>query len=631
MASSAPLKLFPPPHKPQSRKSNLKKQCNASATSTPELKGLAVQVTPRSPPKIRPASDTIKHSLFCEPPDSPRQNVATPKLPRRRHAQRRSSRPESLVLKDSLLTTAFEDDKLTPLPVNTHFASTSPPRRNPSKQFKHPTLPHSTDVEASGVNDKPMNDDDDKLSPLPGKTRFTPVSPRSSEYPTPMSRSISSATIRPLQSQNLPSSSIRSIFPQYDPTKALDQQHYYPTTESLTKGLPSQIVSKSFYSPEKPRLERIDSCVAIVDGYDHIPAAYKADVDAMWNVASGHFTHNARKFKVSLFQKGSALAVGLSADKPLFSMEKAAPQPPVERNKNAKLLSIEKYSPSDHRAALVAHLTLSNRPSSENKDDNKIVSIFPHQAAIHVIEAASNSSAPAEIAAFDPLGVSAEAASFERDAIAHVRRLYGCTLLRAARKRDSLGAVTAAYDLEHPSLGSMAITVTKSFKRREARAKVSIHHPSATPAAVAAESSILAFFDFANDACVVDLPSLMALEKPYIIDTAFAALFAVAAIENDMLLNETVTFAPPPKTPFNEKKSGKKSSARSGEKRRWYRRSSKAIDQAQRELVGQPVDVAAPIQAAVALLGLSLKTAVLVLGTGVKIAVSAIEHLAAKA
>jgi len=630
MASSAPLKLFPQPYKPQSRKSNLKKPGSTSDPATPELKGLAVQVTPRSPPKIRPANDAIKHSLFCEPPDSPRHDVPTPKLPRRRHAQRRNSRPESLALISSPPTTAVEDDKLSPLPVNTHFGSTTPPRRNPSKQLKRPILPRGTPVEAQQVNNQPISDDGDKLSPLPGKTQFTPVSIRSSEYPTPMLRSTSSATSQPSRSLDVSPPSVRSIFPQYDPAKALDQQNYYPTTESPMQRLPSQVVSKSSGSYEKPRLERIDSGIALVDGYEHIPAAYKADVDAIWNAASGRDTPNARKFKVGLFQQGSALAVGISADKPLFSMKKAVPQQPAQ-SKDVKHLSIEKYSPSGHVAAPAAQLALPNRSANAGKDDDKRISIFPYKAAIHAIEAVSNSPAAAEIAAFDPMRTSAEAAHLARDAVAHAHRMYGCTLLRAARKRDSLGAVTAAYVLEHPSLGSMAITVTKSFKRREAKAKVSIHHPSATPASVAAENLVLAFFDFASVACVVDLPGLMALEIPYIVDTAFTALFAVAATENDMLLNESVTFAPPPKSHFIDKKSGKKHSSERGEKRRWYRRSSKAIDKAHKELVGQPADVAAPIQAAVALLGLSLKTAVFVLEAGVKMGISVIEHFAAKA
>jgi len=262
-----------------------------------------------------------------------------------------------------------------------------------------------------------------------------------------------------------------------------------------------------------------------------------------------------------------------------------------------------------------------------------VADIFPHQAIVHAIEAVANSPAASAIATFDPTAASPQAARLAQDAVAEARRRYGCTIARSARRRDSFGTITANYSLEHPTLGAFPVTVaqTKKTGSRETKCKISLHHPTAAPAAIAAESLVLTFLDFARDACVVDVPGLLALDTPYMIDTAISTLLAIAAIENEAVVKETITFAPPPRTPIKESSGKPRSRARveksTSSKHKWYKRSSKAIDKVEKALVGDPVDVPAVTRGAVALLGLSLKGAVFLLETGVRATASVVTHI----
>ncbi|KAK6395576.1 hypothetical protein LTR65_010594 [Meristemomyces frigidus] len=467
------------------------------------------------------------------------------------------------------------------------------------------------------------------------------------EYPAPLSerssgaalsRSNSAATSKAPPSPGY-AAPMRSIFPQYDPSKPSDAQCYYPSAQMPAQRLPSEKISKVASPVDRPALQRFDSAITLDDAYDHVPTATSSDLVAIWDISNGQASVACRNVQCGLYKSQGdtvSLAIGASAERPLFSTERALPQSPSQAAKQGKHLAVEKHSPRGGPPAPVAQLALPGHTSLEQKSETDVISIFPQTAAIHAIETISNSPAAAEIATFDPTAKSPEAARLAQDAVAEAHRRYGCELTRATRKRDSLGAMTAMYNLEHPTLGALPMTVTRSTKQggsREPRVKIGLHHPSATPAAIAAETLVLAVLDFSRDACVLDMPGLVALDCRYIVDTALTALFAVAAIENDVPITEAFIFAPPPKSPYLEKKTRKDRTSNSHTSRKWYKRSSKAIDKMQRELVGQPADVAAPVQAAVALLGLSLKTAVFVLEASVKVTVKVvvgIGHLATR-
>ena len=564
MASSTNLQLFPSagPHPLPPRKSSLKKPQPISVPeTTTQLRGLALQVTtsPISPPRIQPAPNTFKHSLFCEPPTSPGFERSPPPnlTPRRQPARRLSSRPESLIARSP--TTLGENDELPPLPVNTDFGPTTRLMRHPSKRMSRSSIPEPLPTPTSPQSEHHPTEND-RLSPLPEKTRFSPPTPKSPEYPATLSqRSTKSLPSRSDSTRKMPlppasPAKMRSMFPQFDPTKSLYEQSYYPTDHVPAQALPSEKVSKFGSPTERPSYHRFDSAIALVDGYEHIASADDGDVLSIWNASNDHFPVAGRKVRLGLYQppsQGTSLFIGTSVETPLYSMVKAFPQSPSHKNDTSKHVAIEKHDHSRGGAPVpITQLAITAQQDADSKPSRETTVIFPQSAAIQAVETVSKSPIAAEIATFDPTAASPEAARLAQDAVSEAHRRYACDLARKTRKRDSLGSVIAEYKLEHPTLGTLPITVSKSIKSpvtREPRAKISIHHPSATPAAVAADTLVLAFLDFARDACMLDLPGLLALDSAYVIDTAVSALFAVAAIENSLLHTETVTFAPPAK------------------------------------------------------------------------------------
>ncbi|KAK0252799.1 hypothetical protein B0A54_00317 [Friedmanniomyces endolithicus] len=639
MASSMPLHLFPSSttYPPPPRKSSLKKPtpiCVAQPQG--QLRGLALQVStgPASPPRILPATDTYKHSLFCEPSTITVVDQSSPGLPRRQHARRRTSRPDPLIARSpglpAEITTTQNEDRLSPLPINAQFGSSPRPSRTSSRHLIRPTVPNAILVKDGVGVESTVSVDDDQLSPLPETTKFSPPSPRLPEYSgAPPQRSANwptrSTSVATHKSNKTPAppAPMKSIFPEYDSGRPLDQQAYYPTNQAYAQSLPSAKVSKVSNPIRRPSIKRFDSALALVDGYEHIPFAETGDLLSLWKASNDQFPVAGRKFQLSLHQpttRDTAITAGASANDRLFSMSRTMAQ---SSTGDAKHWTVEKHDGShDGVAVPVAQLTVPPQSAPDDKAHAGGTAIFPQAAAVHAIEAVANSPAAAAIATFDPTAASPQAARLGKDAVAEAHRRYACVLTRTTRKRDSLGAVTACYNLDHPLLGILAITVTKKMKStvtREPRAKISIHHPSATPAAIAADTLVLAFLDFSRDACVLDLPALLALDSLYILDTTLTALFAVAAIENSLLQSETMTFDPPPKQASHS--DGKSSQLKRRKSERWAKRSSRVIDKVQAELIGQPADVGAPVQGAIKFIGFSLKTAAYVLEAGVRVVV----------
>ncbi|KAH9845396.1 Conserved proline-rich protein [Teratosphaeria destructans] len=478
--------------------------------------------------------------------------------------------------------------------------------------------------------------DMDRLSPLPEKARFTPTTPKMPEYPSlaSPSRSKSTRKMLPRTPDDFTPAPMRSIFPQYDSSRPLKAQSYYPVTHSPAPSLPSDKVSKLGSHLGSPGLDRFDSAVSLVQGYEHVPLATKTDMVDLWNASVAERAKAPRKVQLGIHQKVGCFSIGTSTEQPFYSMEKALPQSPGQKVKNTKPVAIEKHSPLGGAPVPVGQLALPSSSSTEKEADTTIP-VFPHQAAVYAIKAISNSPAAAEIAHFDPKGKSPDAARLAQDAVAIAHQRFKCSLSSTTRKRDSLGAVTAAYTLDHPSLGALPITVTKSTNKQHAptaptAAKISLHHPSATPAAIAAENLVLLSFDFRTGTCILDLPSLLALETPFLVDTALTTLFAVAALEITSSIPDPadLAFAPPPKSPLplakvkSSRKAAKK--AEKMQNRKWYHRSAKVIDRAQREIVGSPVDVAKPVEVAVGLVGLGVKVGVFVIESGVRMGVKAV-------
>ena len=663
MASVAPsLHLFPSSTLSQPpRKSSLKKPKTYDVSPAPgELKGVAFEVKPETafPGVIQPAENHIKHSLFCEPSNG-KPGMSNQGAPKRRLRALRRSSGESTISSSPLVETEaashLDEDQLSPLPENTNFGSPTQGKRD---SLQRPRLPATISTQVEPDEATMVSPGGDGLSPLPDRQAFANTSPSSPEdYPAPrplragspsLARSNSTATTVPPYSPGVPGYTPpnQSIFPRFDPSKPVSQQQYYPTARSPSPALPSEKISKLGSPTEhKPTLQRIDSARAFVDGYEQIPFADSSDLSAVWNASCGNFPVGGRKVQLDLLQprgQGTSLAIGMSTGELLYSMEKDSSMAPPSDSTPPKQLLIKKHSQEQTPATPVVQLALPDCTKTDKTRDKEVVTIFPQMAAIQAVEIVASSPAASAIATFDPFAASPQAVRLAQDAVSEAHFRYRCELVRSTRKRESLGTVTATYRLDHPMLGSFPVTITKSTvgrHSRDSRAKISLHHPSATPAAVSAETLVLAFLDFARDACVLDTPGLLALEGPYIIDTVVSALLAVAVIENDALMAETLTFDAPPKAPLPVPKSKRGSrstsplSSGSNDSKRsskWFGRKKKA----KKELEGEQVDLPIVTQGALALLGFSFKTAVWLLGAGVKMTAGVIigvSHVASKA
>lgn len=625
-----------------------------------ELKGVAIQVTSPSvtsgSPTVQPANDHIKHALFCDTTSAGTGQYVQAKPKRHLRTRRTSSASEPSTCSNSASPPTGGEgfDEITPLPINTNFSTTpTSPRKRSAAQLKRPTLPAHISVEVLPDTEMMASPNGDKPSPLPTKDCFA-ISPMRSEFATSMSmRSASPTLVRSNSGASVSKCAksppqdnppMRSIFPQYDHNRAFHEQQYYPHGRAPTPTLPSEKVSK-ISSPDckRPDLERFDSAVALVDGYEHIPVGTKSDLVAVWNASSDIFPCAGRKCQLGLYQpyaQGTSLAIGTGPDQLLYSMSKMAPSVLYKEATTQCVLAVNKHCPQQPLTETVAQMGLPDPTRTAKERENDVVTIFPQMAAVNAIEAVSNSPAAAEIATFDPTASGPEAKRLAQDAVSEAHTRHRCELVRSTRKRDSLGAVTATYNLEHPHLGTFAITVSKSTAggrhSRDPRAKISLHHPSATPAAVTAENLVLAFLDFARNACVFDVPGLLALEGAYVIDTVICALLAVAVIENDALMAETLTFDAPPTKPVtasSPKRKARSASPQGSEDsangRRWWGRGKKSKKVKKEDQVELPLAT----EAALGLLGFTFKTAVFVLEVGVKVTAGVIvgaTHLARK-
>ncbi|KAM0720949.1 hypothetical protein Q7P37_003234 [Cladosporium fusiforme] len=586
-STSAPLQLFPSPSSYMPRKSSLKPPRSATSSPAPALKGVALQVTTALPTSHK--NEPAQPSASSASPATSILNPANRGLPKNRlHARKRSSAP-SLSDSPAVSEPLIHDDQLCPLPINTSFTQSSPPRiRTPVSRLKRPSIPTSISTQVGPVNDVASPIDGDQLSPLPTKLSFKPTAPPKQEYPSPVSfrsdastlvRSNSDATGRSPASAT--SNPTRSMFPQYDHTKPLSQQHYFPQVSTSAGPLvPAQSSSVASASPQPPP-KRNDSAVALPNGYEEIPKATAEDMLTIWHASTTTCPPTGRKVQLDIQQPachGMSLTLGANGTA-LYTMQTSSPNPLAQPKEETKELSIHKTCPESALPIPISQLSLppsTSKPSATSPP----TTLFPHQAALDAIQTATNTPLASAIAASDPTGTSPAAARLAQNAVSQAHRQHTCTIRRANRHRDALGAVTAQYTLAHASLGNLAITVSPATANstHDPKAKISLHHPRATPAALASQTLALLTLDFASQACVLDTPGLLALDEPYMLDVAVSAVLAVAFLENELLVQELVQFAPPPTAPVVEGAGGKEAKVKGAEKRKAKRLERKKRD-----------------------------------------------------
>lgn len=195
------------------------------------MRGVALQVTTANIEGAPRSNNSASSPAVSSSTHTPR-GVSKRTL----HARKRSSAP-NLLESPSVSEPLVNEDQLCPLPINTSFTQSSPPRiRTPIARLKRAATPKSISTPAFLRNDVTEIIDDDQLSPLPTKLSFKQTPQPKQEYPSPVSfrsdgstlvRSNSDATGRSPSSATS-TQPTRSMFPQYDHTKSLSQQRYFP-------------------------------------------------------------------------------------------------------------------------------------------------------------------------------------------------------------------------------------------------------------------------------------------------------------------------------------------------------------------------------------------------------------------
>jgi hypothetical protein len=615
-STSAPLQLFPSPssYLPP-RKSSLKQSRSATSSSAP-MRGVALQVT-----TSLPQTNVDSFSQPSNTHSSPAVANSTPsdRAPSKRalHARKRSSAP-TLVGSPSVTEPLVHEDQLCPLPVNTNFAQSSPPRiRLPTARLKRAAIPKTISTPSFLRQDATEMIDNDQLSPLPTRLTFKQATPAKQEYPSPSSfRSDASTLVRSSSDATgrSPSSAAsykppRSIFPQYDHTKSLSKQHYFPRAPASQESPDAINISQAESNSHWPLPQRHDSVVNVSDGYDGIPIATAADLLTIWHASTTSSPPTGRKVQLRLNQPaGHNMSLTLGThDTILYTMQANNSNFQHNSNEATADLNIVKSCPSSTLPMPVSQLSLppnSAKPTATTPP----TTLFPHQAALDAIQTAATTPLAAAIAATDPTGSSPAAARLAQNAVAQAQRQHTATIRRSARHP---AAGTAEYTLSHSSLGSIAITVTPAGG--EHKAKISLHHPRATPAAVSSQTLALLTLDFAAGVCILDTPSLLALDEPYILDVAVSAVLAVAVLENEICAREMVEFEAPPTTSMQVSESGLKvgSGSVSGRKAKRVEKKKRALESGkERGLVRETVG----------LVGLGVKGAVWLVGAGLKAA-----------
>jgi hypothetical protein len=614
LSTSSPLQLFPSPssYLPP-RKSSLKQSRSATSSPAPaHMRGVALQVTTAN---IEPAAlaNNGTSPAVSQPANAPRVSSK-----RTFHAQKRSSAP-NLLDSPAVSEPLVHEDQLCPLPVNTNFTQSSPPRiRTPIARLKRAAIPKSISTPTFLRNDvTEIIDDDDQLSPLPTKLSFKlkQTTPAKQEYPSPVSfrsdgstlvRSNSDATTGRSPSSATSTQPTRSMFPQYDHSKTLSQQHYFPRVTASPA--PNQKI-RTERTDAWPQLKHEDPTIVTSNDYVEIPKATASDLLTIWHASTTACPPTGRKVQLSLNQPaGQKMSLALGSNgTTLYTMQtnstivQSAPEEPTTD------LSIQKTCPSSTLPMPVSQLSLPANPTKITATTPP-TTLFPHQAALDAIQMAANTPFAAAIAATDPTGSSPAAARLAQNAVAQAQRQHTCTIRRTTRNRT---AGTAQYTLAHSSLGSLAITVSPAG--HEHKAIIALHHPRATPAAIESQTLALLTLDFAAGVCVMDTPGLLALDELYMLDVAVSAVLAVAMLENELCVREMVEFEPPPTQVISvaSAQSGRKTNHGSGKKAKRLERKTREREAGKEKGL---------VRETVGLVGMGIKGVGWLMGAGLKAA-----------
>ncbi|KAF2645067.1 hypothetical protein P280DRAFT_444408 [Massarina eburnea CBS 473.64] len=417
------LQLFPPPPRPPRHTSPSKKLRTKTPTPEPaDLHELIIQVN----------SVPVSPSSSIAPPSS----VAPP---------RQAHIPQTFVAQ-------------TP-PSQSRPVFHSPPRqRQPS-----PTLPRKS-------SKRNTHDRTPSSTPEPNRT----VSPAFSTSPTLVRANSTATQLRSTSPQErIP---MRSIFPVYDPTKALSQQAYKPTQPSPTH-IPRAQISRSPYSPEF----YVPHGNTTPNGSTNTPPkpffTPSNLLDNLWIATNGQGEPAVQMYTLRMHRATVAnptITFGTTPSLPFYSLAQSNLAGDNEAPSIMNELMIQRHHPTQPRVLPIAQLDLISPPSMDTAmfDPHQqepvtlITSIFPKLAALQALDAAANSPVASRIALSDPEATSPAAQRLAEDVLGGAAQREACVLTWTRDDPDQQANPWAqhlpsagTYQLHHPTLGTFPIKI----------------------------------------------------------------------------------------------------------------------------------------------------------------------------
>lgn len=451
---------------------------------------------------------------------------------------------------------------------------------------------------------------------------------------------------------------MRSMFPVFNAQVPHQLQSYQPHHVQPIQIISPDQVSRPQYSPS------FDNAYKKFETPYITPAS---DLNSLWATANGQLTTpDPKNFTLKMFRqeatkgKKEKICFGPAEDQPFYSLSKT--HTTTEEGDEHELF-IQRHHTDSEDILPVSHLDLHPPPAPTLSKSHRgsvisdvhtpaqhVTTITPILATLHALDSAAKTPQAHTIALVDPNATSPAAARLAERAVNEATQRESCTLAWTATDPRN-----GKYELHHPSLGVFTVATTGDIKsaveRRVVKGETSIAiiNPFASlspingspisagsggsggSTAIDREPEIIARLDFQQEALHIDAASIQQLGNLYLIDVCVSALLSVAIAEAKRAEDPGLVFAAPPpsllsvRAPVNKKLRNLKVKEIKPPKPLKKTRKPRPVTLLANSLglgfehLADEDDLPKITKAILGLLGFSFKSAVYLLGMGVRV------------
>ncbi|TID24878.1 Intron-binding protein aquarius [Venturia nashicola] len=375
---------------------------------------------------------------------------------------------------------------------------------------------------------------------------------------------------------------MRSMFPVYDPNLPLQAQHYRPQLAPPSILVSQECARNSEFVPAVQSHAESSS-----QGQQQVYLTPLDHLGALWSCANGSMTmpdpksYTLKMFRPSVIseKKKQQITFGPLETKPFYSLSKSHPNP-EDLDEGHELL-VSRHHASKEDILPVSHMQLQPPPPPTTSKSGRgsvlsdvhvaashITTISPILATLHSLDSAAKTPQAHTLALVDPNATSPAAQRLAERAVAEANAREACTLAWTPTCPR-----TGKYELHHPSLGVFSIVaegdIGAALEGGPSRtpANITIVNPFASLTPTSAHSgspirsiasgktavneidrmgSIIARLDLQQDILYIDAASIQQLGNLYLIDVCVSTLLSVAVAESKRPTDPGLIFAAPP-------------------------------------------------------------------------------------